>query len=443
MKKALSLVLTLALVILSFGTVAASAEGNKTTVTFWNNWTGGDGDVLVALVNKFNAESEDVFIDMTRSTSFENMLQTSLPTNTAADLVLLENRSMSTYEGLLRPMDDIWENTSLKKEDFMSSILETCTYTDGHMYGIPFQISALMMYYNKDLFVAAGLDPEQPPKTYEEWTEYAAKITALSTDEKPVYGSGLYYCYDVQNCAALQPAGGFMINGSGDEWTANLLGNKGLYEGLKWMKKQYAEGYNPVEQDIGSMMINGQIGMMIDGGWTKSMLDASGMNYAMAPIPVLYSDSEFNKTCGNVTCLMLTNSATDETALAAEKFIEWWISTGTGLEAQELTANVDYSNVTPNTEWSVSMFYLNSYLPCVNSAEYQATTELTALSAGEGVTEMYTSFRCKAKSEAIRVMKEMIQSLVFDCPAEPTDEDLDAMLAPYQQELEDALAEQD
>ena len=42
----------------------------------------------------------------------------------------------------------------------------------------------------------------------------------------------------------------------------------------------------------------------------------------------------------------------------------------------ETTQDVDYSNVTPNAEWSISMCYLNAYLPTVNSKEYQAVDVL-------------------------------------------------------------------
>lgn len=48
----------------------AAADDGKTNVVFWNSWTGGDGDTLEALVNKFNEESDTVHVEMTRTTSF-------------------------------------------------------------------------------------------------------------------------------------------------------------------------------------------------------------------------------------------------------------------------------------------------------------------------------------------------------------------------------------
>jgi sn-glycerol 3-phosphate transport system substrate-binding protein len=48
---------------------------------------------------------------------------------------------------------------------------------NGKTWGVPFQRSTVVMYYNKDLFKAAGLDPNKPPKTWAELVEYGKKLT--------------------------------------------------------------------------------------------------------------------------------------------------------------------------------------------------------------------------------------------------------------------------
>ena len=47
----------------------------------------------------------------------------------------------------------------------------------GHTWGVPFQRSTIVLYWNKDLFKAVGLDPEHPPATWLEHAETAAKLT--------------------------------------------------------------------------------------------------------------------------------------------------------------------------------------------------------------------------------------------------------------------------
>jgi len=49
--------------------------------------------------------------------------------------------------------------------------------TGGKTWGIPFQRSTIVMYWNKDAFKEAGLDPEQPPKTWDELVAFGQKLT--------------------------------------------------------------------------------------------------------------------------------------------------------------------------------------------------------------------------------------------------------------------------
>lgn len=276
MKKQIAMALAASMVLtMGFSTAAlADSSGGATTVVFWNSWTGGDGETLEALVNKFNSEQDEVYVDMTRTTSFSDMLQTSLPTGEAADLVLLSTNEITRYESYLRSMSDIWDNTSLSEEDFSEAYMSMCYYND-ELYAIPFQISTYMMYYNKDLFEQAGI--EAVPTTFDEWTAAAEKISALSTEENPIYGSGLFYCYNGQNQSVIQRFGtGYLIEGDEESgFTSNLLENEAFADAMIWMKNLYDNGYNPKEQDIDSMMAAGQIGVMTNGGWLKGTLDAS------------------------------------------------------------------------------------------------------------------------------------------------------------------------
>lgn len=441
MKKQISFVLALSMV-LSAGvaTVASAESSEKTTVVFWNSWTGGDGDTLEALVSKFNEQSEDVYIEMTRTTSFSDMLQTGLPTGEAADLILMNTNDMTKYDGYLRSLDDIWENTSLKEEDFAESYLSVCKSEDS-LYAIPFQISTYMMYYNKDLFDQAGIT--EVPTTFDGWTEAAEKISALSTDDNPIYGSGLFYCYNGQNQSVIQRFGtGYIVEGDEENgFTANILNNEAFANAMIWMKNLYDNGYNPREQDIDSMMAAGQIGLMTNGGWLKGTLDASDVNYGIAKLPTVTGEDQSAYSLGDVNGFFITTSASDEEAAAAEKFIEWWM-TGSGLEASETTQNVDYSGVTPNTEWSIQMCYLNAYLPTVNSDEYQAVDVLVELTPdADAQVQMYSAAGTKFWSDVASCQSDYVEDWVFNGPTDPTYDDVQDFFANYQSDIEGYIAD--
>lgn len=65
--------------------------------------------------------------------------------------------------------------------------LHYAMYNDK-ILGLPFSNSSIMLYYNKDMFKAAGLDPEKPPTTLEELAEYTDKLTVRSGNKIEVFG---------------------------------------------------------------------------------------------------------------------------------------------------------------------------------------------------------------------------------------------------------------
>ena len=59
---------------------------------------------------------------------------------------------------------------------------------DGTIYGIPMQYNTQYLYWNKDIFAEAGLDPEAPPATFDEMVAYAEAMTDASKEQ---YGIGI------------------------------------------------------------------------------------------------------------------------------------------------------------------------------------------------------------------------------------------------------------
>jgi sn-glycerol 3-phosphate transport system substrate-binding protein len=74
--------------------------------------------------------------------------------------------------------DDVVETAEEKAwlDSFYPTLMENGR-TAGKTWGIPFQRSTIVMYYNKDAFRAAGLDPEKPPATWDELTVMGKKLT--------------------------------------------------------------------------------------------------------------------------------------------------------------------------------------------------------------------------------------------------------------------------
>jgi sn-glycerol 3-phosphate transport system substrate-binding protein len=95
----------------------------------------------------------------------------------AAELLSTDMFTLIDTE-LIEPIDTIATKDSDKAwiKAFYPAFMEN-SQAQGHTWGIPFQRSTIVQFYNKDAFKAAGLDPEKAPKTWDEMVEFGKKLT--------------------------------------------------------------------------------------------------------------------------------------------------------------------------------------------------------------------------------------------------------------------------
>ncbi len=370
------------------------------TIDFWNSWTGSDGETLIAKVDEFNKTNPyGITVNMDISSSFAEKLSTSLPTGEAAPLVLLGAADRFGYQEYLLDMNDIWENTSLKEADFNENAMSAMKIDDD-LYSIPFQNSMYYLYWNKDLFEAAGLDPETPPQNYEEWTEMASNIT---DESKNVYGSGLIMSFGNHEMCMMQMLSGRLVTKADDgKWSVNIKDNDGVKQYLEWMKGEFDSGDNPADNGIEAMFNAGQIGLMVNGPWHAAGAKDAGINFGMTKI--------FGKEpVGDVAGFFITSSASEEEKVAAEKFIEWWYTGNEGTPIEETGAGV----------WSTELGFPTAYLPLADTDAYKNDEKLAALSLDDNSNEsiwIVTDPEFPGWAETIGVVSTMTESVVFDTP---------------------------
>ena len=347
-----------------FAVQADEESYDPITIQFWNGWTGSDGQVLMEYVDKFNETNKwNITVEMDMSSEFGDKITTAMAADAAPALILGNAADKYTYDGKLRKLDEIWDNTDIKKEDFVSSYLDSLSTDDG-LYGVPFQISSYVMYWNKDLFEKAGLDPETPPATYDEWTEMAQKLT---DPDSHVYGSGLSYTNVGADACIMQMFGGLEVTEQDGKRHANFENNQGYIDFVSWFKTQFDNGSNPTESDLDTMFVSNQLGLYITGAWLMADLNTYGINYG---VTTLIETPEGGKQApSNTQCFMVTSSASDEEALAAERFISWW-HTGNDDEAIEDTAVY---------AWSDRIGYPTYYIPVADSEGYQNNANMKAI----------------------------------------------------------------
>ncbi|MHC5652479.1 ABC transporter substrate-binding protein [Stappia sp.] len=144
---------------------------------------GTAAETIQSLTDDYVAANPDVKIDAVYSGSYQDTIAkviTASRGGTPPQLSVALSADMFTLidEDLIVPFDDYIKTDADKAwlNGFFPAFMEN-SQTGGKTYGIPFQRSTPVMYWNKEAFKEAGLDPETPPATWEELVDFGKKLT--------------------------------------------------------------------------------------------------------------------------------------------------------------------------------------------------------------------------------------------------------------------------
>jgi sn-glycerol 3-phosphate transport system substrate-binding protein len=163
---------------------ATMAHAQKTEIHFWHAMTGQLGDALEAQAKEFNASQAEYEVKPLRKGSYAETLTAAIAAyrqKSPPHLVQVFEVGTQTMllSGAVLPVHDLMQQNEIKINwnDFIKPVAGYYM-KDGKLYSMPYNSSTPIFYYNKDAFRKAGLDPEKPPKTWQDLEAYAKKILA-------------------------------------------------------------------------------------------------------------------------------------------------------------------------------------------------------------------------------------------------------------------------
>ncbi len=182
------------------------------------------GGPITKIVDEFAAgfmkENPDVTLKPVYAGSYTDTLTkvvTATKAGTGPQLaVLLSTDAFSLIDDeLIVPFDGSPDNDAWLRSFYPAFMANG--QINGRTWGVPFQRSTIVLYYNKAAFAEVGLDPEKPPTTWTEHAAFAAKLTKHEGDRTTRWGvqipaTGFTY-WLLQ--AMVSEAGGAMANGDG------------------------------------------------------------------------------------------------------------------------------------------------------------------------------------------------------------------------------------
>ncbi|WP_334073154.1 MULTISPECIES: ABC transporter substrate-binding protein [Paenibacillus] len=164
-------------------TASAANGGKKTELTFYYPIAVGGPltTTIEAMTADFEKEHPEIDVTPVYTGSYADTAvktQAGVQAKQPPDVAVLQSTELFSLLDMnaIVPLDDfIAKEGNAYLTDFYPAFMAN-SQTDGHTYSIPFQRSTIVLYYNKEMFKEAGLDPEKGPKNWEEMQDYAIKL---------------------------------------------------------------------------------------------------------------------------------------------------------------------------------------------------------------------------------------------------------------------------
>ena len=228
-----------------------------------------------------------VEIQLTPWADYWTKLQTAVAGGEAFDVFWLNSANCPVYAsaGALVPLDGLYGDGGLDPANYPQQVLDLYTY-EGNRYATPREYDTIALFYNKDLFDAAG---EAYPDDTWDWDKFREVAEKLTDEEAGVYGVGL-------NLGGQENYTNFVLQNEGkylnDALDACIVADEVVAgEALQFNTQFFLDGLTPgpdVQQSnpaSDTLFPGGVVAMLPGGSFRAKTYNDLGMNIDVAPLP--------------------------------------------------------------------------------------------------------------------------------------------------------------
>ena len=392
------------------------------------------------LVEVFNKEHADIHVTPVYTGSYDD---TNLKTHAAIAAgkppaaVIMSANFVREYviNDEIENLDGMIAKDGQTPDQFMALFwpaLKLNATEQGHVYGVPFQNSTPLLYYNVDAFKDAGLDPDHPPKTWQEWIDAAKKLVKRDGSTTTRWGlmmPGTYdYCGWVTSGLAMSNGGQFYNTGYGGEVyynTPTTIGAVQFLDNMVHKAKAMPEGVTDANA-VTTAFFQGRTGMMIlSTGSLSFVRDNMKTPYRTAFLP----RAMVNAAPIGGASLIMPKGNTPEREAAAWTLMKWLTSPEiaggwsrfTGyfaprIAAYDLPEMKDFINAHPDAKVALDQLtYARGWFSTYNVVGVRKALEdgVQAVLSGKATPE---SAMAKAQQEADGLMRPYVEQTALKVP---------------------------
>lgn len=379
----------------SAGSVDGSAyTGPKVTVTFWNGWTGGAAPTLVPkLVSQFNAEHKNInVVDVPMQwADISAKMPLAIKAGKGPDLAVAHGDDVATYaaEGLLQDCGSIVKSLGYSASDFPAGLFKGNQYK-GVQYGVPWSVTPLGLFVNKDVLTSAGIDPST---LVTDEASIDKNLEALKA--KGIQGEwvdGYVFTGTMQFESLLWQYGGELFNKGVTKATFNSpAGVQALTRMVSMIKNGYSPANVAQDGDINAL-IKGQTAYDWNGVWQTTNPALAKVNWTAQEVPQIGTQKAVWSS--STDWIFPANKGQDKNKTqAAATFVKWmndhsmgWAATGEIPAANSVHNNPElvqkYPNIKPFLD-ELPYAHYETVSPGISNAEAEITTAVNEAILGQ------------------------------------------------------------
>lgn len=266
------------------GDGGSSGSADKADLT-WQFWIGGSEDQAAwqKVADQAHTDHPGITVKL-EGASWENYwakIGTTLASGKAGCIIGMQSLRHASYANAMLPLDELMTKYGLKTEDFDKSIMDGLK-ADGKQIAIPYDFGPMVIFYNRDLFKAAGLAEPKPGWTLDDFRAAAKKLTTGGKYGFVTTPGDLSALPWVLTTTGAQP----LADGKLALTDPNFVNGFQQYVDLVQKDKIAPEVPAGATDFAVTQFIAGKAAMMLDGPW--SVIDVEGktkFSLGIAPMP--------------------------------------------------------------------------------------------------------------------------------------------------------------
>lgn len=266
---------------------AGGYEGPAVELTFWNGFTGGDGPFMKKLVDQFNGEHDNITVEMNTMqwADYYKKLPSAVTAGKGPEIGIMHVDSVATNaaRNVIQPLDDVAEALGLSEADFAPVPWQAGLYQEKR-YAIPLDVHPLGFFYNKTVMEKAGLDPDNPPMSAD---DYMAALDACKSKGIEGHWATPFPFTGTQTLQSLLwQFGGDLFS---EDASAVTWADEPGVQALTWYTDLIADGHSPkkVGQDADAIALqNNKTAFNWNGIWNINTLkEKKDLEWGVAALP--------------------------------------------------------------------------------------------------------------------------------------------------------------